>query len=116
MQEHACIADDVDVYSVAPITVGAHSTVSQYGYLCAATHDFEDTGHPLVTAPITIGRRCWLAADVFVGPGVSIGDGTVVGARSSVFRDLPAWVVASGSPAETRRDRRLGPEDFEGKQ
>ena len=112
MHEHACIADEVDVYCVAPIEIGAYSTVSQYGYLCAATHDYEDVRHPLIAMPIVIGRRCWLAADVFVGPGVRIGDGTVVGARSMVLKDLPAWSVATGSPAEVVRKRKLGPADF----
>ncbi len=65
MGEHACIGDDVDVYCVAPIRIGAHSTVSQYSYLCAATHDEELPDHPLIPRPITIGARCWIAADVF---------------------------------------------------
>ena len=112
MGEFACIAEDVDVYSADRIVIGAYSTVSQYGYLCAASHDFEDVSHPLITAPIVIGRRCWLAADVFVGPGVSIGDGTVVGARSAVFGDLAAWSVAVGTPAKVVRPRRIGPADF----
>ncbi len=107
MGEHACIGDDVDVYAVERISIGARSTVSQYGYLCAATHDFEDPDHPLVPMPIVIGANCWLAADVFVGPGVTIGDGTVVGARSAVFKDLPAWVIATGTPARPTRERRL---------
>ncbi|MHC5005045.1 MAG: LbetaH domain-containing protein [Planctomycetota bacterium] len=107
MHERSCIADDVDVYCVMPITIGAYSTVSQYSYLCGATHDHEDPGHRLVPMPITIGRRCWIAADVFVAPGVTIGDGTVVGARSSVFRDLPEWTVAVGSPARPVRARVL---------
>ena len=59
-----------------------------------------------VSAPITIGTRAWVCADVFVGPGVSIGEGTVVGARSSVFRNLPAWCVAAGSPAKAIRERK----------
>ena len=114
MERHACIADDVDVYCVEPVTIGACATVSQYSYLCGATHDFEQVEHPLVPGPIRIGRRCWLAADVFVAPGVTIGEGTVVGARSSVFEDLPPWKVAVGTPAKPVRDRGLGPEDFTG--
>lgn len=107
MHERACVADDVDVYCARTITIGAHSTVSQYSYLCGATHDFEDERHPLVPLPITIGERCWIAADVFVAPGVTIGSGTVVGARSSVFRDLPEWSVAVGTPAKAVRKRVL---------
>lgn len=107
MDDGATIADDVDVYCVATITIGARSVVSQYGYLCGATHDFEQAHRPLVAAPITIGRDAWLAADVFVAPGVTIGDGAVVGARSSVFGDLPPWKVCVGTPAKPVRDRAL---------
>jgi putative colanic acid biosynthesis acetyltransferase WcaF len=107
MQEGACISDDVDVYCVAPIVVGAWATVSQYSYLCAASHDFEDPAHPLTAAPIEIGPRCWIAADVFIGPGVKVGEGTVVGARSAVFRDLPPWVIAVGTPARPVGERKL---------
>lgn len=105
MGAHACLADDVDCYCVRTITIGENSTVSQYSYLCGATHDFEDPAQPLVPLPISIGSRCWLAADVFVAPGLTIGDGTVVGARSSVFADLPPWVVAIGTPAKPVRPR-----------
>jgi putative colanic acid biosynthesis acetyltransferase WcaF len=112
VDEGGCIADAVDVYSVAPIQIGAFSTVSQYSYLCAASHEYEDVSHRLLPAPIVIGRRCWLAADVFVGPGVTIHDGAVIGARSSVFKDIPAWTIASGAPARAIRPRRLQPADF----
>ena len=112
MEEGATIADDVDVYSAATIRMGAYATVSQYSFLCAATHDYNDVRHPLVVKPITLGRRCWIAADVFVGPGVTVGDGAVVGARSSVFGDLPEWMVCAGSPAKPLRARELGMADF----
>src|SRR5690606_6880132 len=105
MGDYATLADDVDCYCVAPIRIGANTTVSQYTYLCAATHDFEDPRFPLRPAPITTGRDCWVAACCFVAPGVSIGDGAVVGARSSVFKDLPAWKVCTGTPAKPVRDR-----------
>jgi putative colanic acid biosynthesis acetyltransferase WcaF len=109
MGRHACIADDVDCYNVRPISIGDSSTVSQYSYLCGATHDFEDPSHPLVPLPITIGTSVWIAADVFVAPGVTIPDGVVVGARSSVFKDLPAWTVCVGTPAKPVRERVIRP-------
>lgn len=108
MGEHACIGDLTDIYSVAPITIGARSTVSHYSFLCAASHDFEDPSQPLTTAPITLGENVWLAADVFVAPGVNIPDGVVVGARSSVFTsDLPPWHLCAGNPAKPVRTREL---------
>ena len=99
MGDHACLSEGVDCYCVAPIRIGAQTTVSQYSFLCTASHDYTRADMPLVTAPITIGERAWLTADVFVGPGVTIGDGAVVTARSSVFADIPPWVVARGNPA-----------------
>lgn len=54
--------------------------------------------------PVHIGRNCWLGAGVIVLPGVSIGDNTVVGAGSVVTRDLPANVVAVGSPCRVLRE------------
>ena len=112
MGAHSCIADDADIYNAAPITIGDYSTVSQYSYLCAASHDFEDVRHPLITAPIIIGSRCWIAADVFIGPGVTIGDGAVIGARSSVFGDIEPWTLALGCPAKPIRKRNLTADDF----
>lgn len=105
MGDHSTIAPDVDCYCAGPIRIGEHSTVSQYSHLCGASHDFEDPRMTLFTAPITIGSRVWICADVFVGPGVTIEDGVVVGACSSVFSDLPAWTVCTGSPARPRRPR-----------
>ena len=107
MDEYACLAFDVDCYAVAPIHIGAHATVSQYSYLCSASHDIHDPAMTLTTAPIRIGAGAWVCADVFVAPGVTIGDGAVVGARSSVFKDVPAMMVAAGSPC-----RLIGPREM----
>jgi putative colanic acid biosynthesis acetyltransferase WcaF len=105
MGDYSCLADDVDCYCVATVRLGEHATVSQYSYLCAATHDASDPKMALVTAPIAVGDQAWVCADVFVAPGVTIGQGCVVGARSSVFTDLPPWQVCYGSPARPQRER-----------
>ncbi len=105
MGDYSCLGDHVDCYCVDKIRIGAHATVSQYSYLCAASHDYTDPAMPLMTAPISIGERAWVTADVFVAPGISIGEGAVVLARSSVFRDIEPWVVAAGSPATAIKPR-----------
>jgi len=107
MDDHSCLSEWVDCYCVDKIRIGAHTTVSQYSFLCTASHDYESPGMPLVSAPITLGDRVWITADVFVGPGVTIGDGAVVTARSSVFSDIPPWMVARGNPARPVRARSL---------
>jgi putative colanic acid biosynthesis acetyltransferase WcaF len=102
MEAHSCLADDVVCYCVAPIRIGAHATVSQYSYLCSASHDYRVPEMPLIVAPIVIEPYVWVAADVFVGPGVKIGEGAVVGARSTVLHDVAPWTVVAGAPATPR--------------
>lgn len=107
MADGSCLGDWVDCYSVDKISLGRRAIVSQYSYLCTATHDFSRRDRPLVTRPIVIGDDAWVTADVFIGPGVKIGEGTVVGARSTVVRDLPPWSIAVGSPARVIGKREL---------
>jgi putative colanic acid biosynthesis acetyltransferase WcaF len=99
MGESSCLGDHVDCYSVDRVIIEPYATVSQYAFLCTASHDYTIKEMPLVTAPIRIGSRAWVAADVFIGPGVMIGEGAVVGARASVFRNVEPWTVVGGNPA-----------------
>lgn len=98
-----------EIYNYAPVSIGRMSVVSQYSYLCTGTHDYTHPHMPLIWAPIHIGSECWIAADVFVAPGVTIGDGTVVGARSVVTRDLPSWSVCAGNPCKVLKPRVIVP-------
>ena len=99
MGEGSCLGDHVDCYSVDRVTLDPYATVSQYTFLCTAGHDYTIKEMPVITAPIRIGHRAWVAADVFVGPGVTIGERAVVGACASVFRNVDPWTVVGGNPA-----------------
>ena len=99
------IGDHVELYSLGEITIGANAVVSQRSYLCAATHEYNVPNFPLVAGPICIGDQAWIATDVFIAPGVTIGDGAIVGARSSVFTDVAPYQVAVGSPARVKGPR-----------
>lgn len=103
----SCLADGVDCYCVDRVILEPHARVSQYSFLCTATHDYSDLSMPLVTKPIRIREQAWVCADVFVGPGVSIGAGAVVAARSVVHRDVPSWTVVAGNPARFIKPRNL---------
>jgi putative colanic acid biosynthesis acetyltransferase WcaF len=111
MAKDSCLGPAVDCYNVAPIELGRRATVSQYSLLCAATHDFTSLQLPLVTSPITIQDFAWVCADVFVGPGVTVGEGAVVGARSSVYKNVEPWTVVAGNPARFMKARILGDAD-----
>lgn len=95
----------VEIYNLGPVRLEFGANVSQNCHLCAGTHDFTQWAMPLVTAPITIGANAWLAADVFVGPGVTVGELAVVGARSVVVKDLPARTICAGSPCRPLKPR-----------
>jgi putative colanic acid biosynthesis acetyltransferase WcaF len=99
------IGPNVAVYNLAQVSLRRGANVSQNGHLCAGTHDYGKWSMPLVAKPIVIGENAWLGADVFVGPGVSIGDLCVVGARSVVVKDLPARTVCAGNPCRVLKDR-----------
>lgn len=107
MANNSCIAEGVICYNVNKVFIGEKATVSQYSHLCTASRDYTKSPMPLTTAPIKIEANAWITADVFIGPGVVIGEGSVVTARSSVFSDIPPWVVARGNPARPIRDRTL---------
>ena len=107
MEAYSCLASDVDCYNVAPITIGANSTVSQGAYLCTASHDISNPLNPLITAPIVIEDQAWVAAGAFVGMGVTIGQGAVVGARAAVFKSVEPWTVVGGNPAKFLKKRIL---------
>lgn len=103
----AAIAHGVDCYCVAKLSLGDHATVSQYAFLCCASHDITDPNMGLTSAPIHIGDQAWVCAGAFIGPGLEIGQGAVVGARAVVTRNVPPWVVVAGNPAKRIRDRVL---------
>ncbi len=99
------VGDQVILYCLAPITLKARSMVSQYAHLCAGSHDHTRPDMPLTTSPIVIEEDVWIATDAFVGPGVTVGRGTVLGGRASAFRDLPPWKICVGNPAKPIADR-----------
>ncbi|HEX4053921.1 MAG TPA: glycosyltransferase [Tepidisphaeraceae bacterium] len=105
--DNAIIGDYAIIYSLGKISIGRGSTISQYAHLCAGTHDYTTRHFPLIKPPIVIGEEVWIAADAFVGPGVTIGDRAVVGARATVVKDVPADLVVAGPGAKILKPRIL---------
>ena len=101
----ACIGPHTELYNKAPITVGDDSVISQGSFLCTASHDISSPMLPLVSRPITVGDKVWIAADCFVGPGVAVADGCVLGARCCLFRSTTPYTVLGGNPAQVIKKR-----------
>lgn len=88
------------------ITIGHHCFIGPNCGMYTAIHalDYEQRNAGIEKAlPIKIGNNCWIGADVTILPGVSIGDNTVIGAKSVVTKDIPSNVVALGNPCKVIR-------------
>lgn len=105
--DYSWIGDRAVLYSLGEIRVGRHTVISQQSYICTGTHDPDSISFDMYARPVHIGDECWIASGVFVMPGAAVGDGAVVGARSTVFGDIPAGMICYGNPARPVRRRRL---------
>lgn len=103
------IGDDAHLYSLGPIRIGSHAVVSQGSYVCTGSHDMTRPGFDIHSMETVIEDEAWLAARVFVMPGVRIGRGAVVAAGSLVASDLPGGQVCFGHPARPVRPRPCNP-------
>lgn len=105
MGASSCLGPFVNCYCMAPVRLEQGAIVSQGTHLCTGMHDIDDPEFQLVVKPIKIGLNAWVAAEGFVGPGVSIGTGAVLGARAVIFRDAEEYGVYAGNPARMIRRR-----------
>ena len=96
---------DALLYNLGPLKIGERVTISQRAHLCGGTHKFREDAMPLVRAPITVGDEAWICADAFVGPGVTVGERAVVGARAVAMKDVAARTVVTGNPARPAGQR-----------
>ncbi|WP_409241928.1 putative colanic acid biosynthesis acetyltransferase [Bradyrhizobium sp. NC92] len=105
MGEYACLGPGVICYCMDLISIEPFALVSQRAHLCAGTHDVDDPDFRLVTKPIHIGRNAWVAAEAFVGPGVTVPRNAVLGARAVAMKDLEEGKIYAGNPARLLRSR-----------
>lgn len=105
MGPHAVMGPRVICYCQAPISIGEKAVISQGAHLCAGSHDIYDSSFQLITSPIKICRMAWVAAEAFIGPGVTIGEEAVIGARAVLFKDAEPRGVYVGNPAHLIKHR-----------
>ena len=103
----ACIGPNTNIYNKDKIVIGNDSVISQGCFLCTAGHDTTNLILPLVTAPIVVSDKAWVAANSYIGMGVTIGEGAVVGACAAVFKDVEAWTIVGGNPAKFIKKREI---------
>lgn len=107
MSSGSTIGPNTTIYNQGKISIGGDSIISQGAHLCASTHNYNHPLHPLVLAPIVIGDNAWICADAFIGPGVTIADGGVIGARSVTSKNTDPWSVYAGNPSRKVNTRKI---------
>jgi putative colanic acid biosynthesis acetyltransferase WcaF len=105
-EDAVAIGDGAEVYNPAPVHLGSHAILSQDSYLCGATHDYDDPAFPLMAYTMDVGAYAWVCARASVAPGVSVGEGAVLGLGSVASRDLEPWTIYAGVPAVKIKQRK----------
>jgi putative colanic acid biosynthesis acetyltransferase WcaF len=106
MGDISCIGPHVELH-LDKISIGSKVTISQRTYLCSGSHDITKLNTPFISSPIVVEDYAWIAAEAFIMMGVTIGKGSIVGARSAVFKDVEPWTVVGGNPAKFIKKREI---------
>ncbi|MCD8291108.1 MAG: putative colanic acid biosynthesis acetyltransferase [Prevotella sp.] len=110
MGHRACLGPNVICYNQDWVVFEDDAIVSQYSYLCTASHDAKKQNtakNSLIIAPIVLGKSSWVGSRAFIGLGVHVGDNAIVGATASVFKNVDANTIVGGNPAKFLRNRIL---------
>jgi putative colanic acid biosynthesis acetyltransferase WcaF len=103
----SALGEEAFIYNLGPVTLGEKVTISHRAQLCAGTHDYTQPNLPLIKPPIVVHDQAWICADAFVGPGVTVGEGAIVGARCVVVKNVEPWAIMAGNPARLVKKRIL---------
>jgi putative colanic acid biosynthesis acetyltransferase WcaF len=103
--DYAWVGDNAELYTLGEISIGTNAVVSQRSYICTGSHDYKSEAFDIYSEPIVIEDEAWVATDVYIAPGITIGKGAVIAARSSVYKDMPAGMICMGSPAKPIKPR-----------
>ncbi len=99
------IGEEAWLLNLDKIIIGDNVCISQRAFLCTGSHDWNTSSFDLVAKPIVIKDGAWICANVFIGPGVTVGENSVVTAGSVVTKDLPPNMICSGNPAAPVKPR-----------
>ncbi|HLH56769.1 MAG TPA: WcaF family extracellular polysaccharide biosynthesis acetyltransferase [Verrucomicrobiae bacterium] len=92
------IGEEVFILNFEPVVIGSHCCISQRAFLCTGNHDYRQVEMPFRNRPIAVNDGAWVGAQVFVGPGVTVGSDSVLTVGSVATRSLPPEMICSGNP------------------
>lgn len=100
----------VHVWGAGGVQIGNRTMIASHSTITSVTHDYEkaDMFKTVVLKPVCIGQDVWIGSHAVIMPGITIGDGAVIGAGSVVTKDVPAQAIVFGIPARLVRFRPQG--------
>lgn len=111
--DFSAIGENCLIYNLGKVTIGQRTTISHRAHLCAGSHDYTDPTLPLLKLPISIGNQAWICSDAFIGPGVTVGEGAIVGARGVAMSNVSDWTIVAGNPARWIKKRLLMEREYD---
>lgn len=99
------LGEEAFILNLERVTIGSHCCISQRAFLCTGNHDFRQPDMPFRNRPITIEDGAWIGAQVFVAPGITIGEDAVIAAGSVVIHNIIAGMVCAGNPCKPQKQR-----------
>lgn len=105
-EEVVTIGRGTEIYNPGGAVFKHHSIISQNAYVCGASHDYNDPGFSFQSKRIVLEPYAWVCARAIVLPGVTMGEGSVLGAGSVTARSLEPWWVYAGNPARRTKARK----------
>ncbi len=98
--KNSAIGDYAVIYNQSEICIGKNATISQYSHLCTGSHVYSVASFIHFSKPIVIEDYAWVASNAFVGPGVRISEGAILGACAVTMHNLEAWTIYAGNPSK----------------
>jgi putative colanic acid biosynthesis acetyltransferase WcaF len=103
--DYSWIGEDNVLYSLGKITIGNNVALAHKVYINTGGHNYKKKTFDIFSEPVVIQDECWLTNDVYVAPGVTIGKGSIIAARSSVLKDISEGKICVGTPAKEIKNR-----------
>ena len=98
--DHSWIGEQAWIDNMENVRIGANSVLSQGAYVCTGNHDWSDPRMPLAPRPTVIEDGVWIAAFARVGPGIRIGEESIVALGAVVSADTEPRGIYVGNPAQ----------------
>jgi putative colanic acid biosynthesis acetyltransferase WcaF len=105
--DHVWIGESVWIDNLVQVAIASNVCLSQGAFLLTGNHDYKSTSFDLITGEIHLESGVWIGAKAIVGPGVRCKSHSVLAAGSTTFKELEAYKIFQGNPAEVKRERKI---------